>query len=529
MPQASANTSQDAETDLRISRRSIYGMMYRCRGIGMFVRPGRWTDEHSTFLGADWEDSGECDQPQPKCEPGAPPSNGHLRPSKAINLLMDELTKILNANTARIPLSYNEVETVLSVLWSTDTPLLDDNSGLSESNGIPEPSKTIAVVRDELANILRSDAVHTPLEPESAKTVLSILWPPADTVLPENIPGKLKDGLAQVLNSAAVHTILSSNAVKTVLSTLWPAAFSCSHLLPTLDIFFDNWVYRDAVETQVMWGFPEDSAQRMQSSSISGQPTESPVAGSNSLSTTHNRAGCPMMCYIGKNHLDAMRANSYRIRPGSPNISENGPVSRLRQLQSKALKPRNSYHDANFVAIFLAMAQRHFYSKPAPSSRRNSKWSSSREAMSRPAFASIVLRILTHDDAQSEFIVYTGYVTSGFLDRFHDPFSVPKSGKGKDSAAGIKITYKKVPIWPILGLKERLGKAFGEDIVGPIDLNSSEMETWESDTEGLGVKSGKHEGNPPDGSMRASTKKRTMMGKSHESKRRRFRRKYTIQ
>ncbi|KAH6879785.1 hypothetical protein B0T10DRAFT_551887 [Thelonectria olida] len=40
-----------------------------------------------------------------------------------------------------------------------------------------------------------------------------------------------------------------------------------------------------------------------------------------------------------------------------------------------------------------------------------------------------------------------------------------------------------VPIWPILGLRERLGKALGHDVVGP--FNSYEMETWEKDAEKL--------------------------------------------
>lgn len=92
-----------------------------------------------------------------------------------------------------------------------------------------------------------------------------------------------------------------------------------------------------------------------------------------------------------------------------------------------------------------------------------------------------MLRILTHDADTSEFIVYTGHVTAKFLDRFHDPFRVPTSEESQDTAPGVKIEYTRVPIWPILGLKERLGKALGEDIVGPFD--PSEMETWETDTE----------------------------------------------
>jgi hypothetical protein len=89
------------------------------------------------------------------------------------------------------------------------------------------------------------------------------------------------------------------------------------------------------------------------------------------------------------------------------------------------------------------------------------------------------MRILTHDTETSEFLVYTGHVTAKFLDRFFDPSGAFYEEDG--TIAGMKIEFTRVPIWPILGLRERLGKALGEDIVGSFDSN--QMETWEFDSE----------------------------------------------
>ncbi|KAJ4178364.1 hypothetical protein NW767_014877, partial [Fusarium falciforme] len=75
---------------------------------------------------------------------------------------------------------------------------------------------------------------------------------------------------------------------------------------------------------------------------------------------------------------------------------------------------------------------------------------------------------------------------------FHDPFKAPpdeEDDKDDDAAvSGFKIKYTRVPIWPILGLRERLGKAFGQDVVG--SFNPDEMKTWVRDADEL--KNGNH-------------------------------------
>ena len=77
-------------------------------------------------------------------------------------------------------------------------------------------------------------------------------------------------------------------------------------------------------------------------------------------------------------------------------------------------------------------------------------------------FEDVKVQLLTHSDDTSEFIVYTAIVSAHFLRRFAEPTKV----SGTEQERGIRIEYQKVPIWPVLGLKERLGKALGRDIAG---------------------------------------------------------------
>lgn len=186
-----------------------------------------------------------------------------------------------------------------------------------------------------------------------------------------------------------------------------------------------------------------------------------------------------MICYIGKTQLASVRNNLFRVASG-PGRTWNEPVFRLQQLRARILVPSNSDHDAHFVGVFLGMAQKHFYPTPPISGRRDSRISPGQGIPPSPNFHDIKLKILTHDIDTSEFIVYTGHITKEFLEKFHDPFKAPADD---DDAIvpGLKIEYTRVPIWPILGLRERLGKALGQEIVGT--FNPDEIETWEKDPE----------------------------------------------
>ncbi|KAH6959675.1 hypothetical protein BKA56DRAFT_600829 [Ilyonectria sp. MPI-CAGE-AT-0026] len=264
--------------------------------------------------------------------------------------------------------------------------------------------------------------------------------------------------------------------------TLWPQPFSESHYLPELHLYFGGRIYRDAVRALIMWSFPSDESKSSSSSScsVSTQPADScnaPAQASNP--SLQGPANLPMMCYIGRNQLANMRKNLLRVRP-SPRGGCNEPVYRLQQLRAKLLVPSNLDHDAYFVGTFLAMAQKHFYPVPPPPLRRESTMTEERVIPPSPNFQDVTLRLLTHDIDTPDFIIYTGYVTKEFLEKFHNPFKA-LGGEEEMEFSGIKIEFTRVPIWPILGLRERLGKALGPDVVGY--FNHEEMETWVKDPE----------------------------------------------
>lgn len=182
-----------------------------------------------------------------------------------------------------------------------------------------------------------------------------------------------------------------------------------------------------------------------------------------------------MLCYIGRAQLASIRKNLFRIAPG-PKKTPNEPVSRLQQLRAKALIPSNADNDAHFVGIFLAMAQKHFYENLPLFGQLKGQSSRTGARSNKPRFEDIVLRILTHDTETSDFMVYTAYVTAGFLERFEEPSRVPRL-REDGGVPGMRIEHTRIPIWPILGLKERLGLALGYDLVGAIDVDK--IERWE--------------------------------------------------
>ena len=185
-----------------------------------------------------------------------------------------------------------------------------------------------------------------------------------------------------------------------------------------------------------------------------------------------------MLCYIDKIQLTFKRNKLFGV---AADTWWNEPVLRLQQRTAHLLKPTDTDRDAYLVGLFLGMAQSHFYPSPPATDKRGS-WSSPEEGIPpSPRFQDLKLRILTHDRGTSEFILYTGSITKEFLEKLHDPFKAPP---GEDDAEilGPKIEYARVPIWPVLGLRERLGKALGHDVAG--SFNPNEMVTWETDPEG---------------------------------------------
>ncbi|PFH56942.1 hypothetical protein XA68_15742 [Ophiocordyceps unilateralis] len=287
--------------------------------------------------------------------------------------------------------------------------------------------------------------------------------PPRGLLRPSPTMTSLSAALTEILRPAARHVVVNTNAVQTMLSTLWPAPFTKPLLNPELPLFFGDRAYHKAIRTPIMWNFPSTSR----------------------MAAAHDDFDLPMMCYIGKNHLSMMRCSSAR-----PAACPNEPIMRLQRVRSRTLMPANPNHDAHFVAIFIAMAQRHFYPSLAPSPKKESRWWPFESTSPRPKFRDLKLRLLSHDDVTGEFIVYTARVTAKFLERFHKPRKTARDAAGK--VPGLDIEYTRIPIWPILGLRERLGKALGQDLVGPFDESS--METWdygEEEADGKGQAKGK--------------------------------------
>lgn len=299
----------------------------------------------------------------------------------------------------------------------------------------------------------------------------------------ESIKSLSRD-LSNIMASPPKHPMVVSRSMRSILSTLWRDTFSQAALLPELHIFFGGRLYRDAVRAQIMWAYPtdDDASGCTSFRTVSTRPASSFGTSSEPLSQELRPAGLPMLCYVGKAQLASIRKNIFRVVSG-PNSSWNAPVHRLQQLRAKGLIPSNADEDAHFVGLFLAMAQQHFYTTARPAAPKNSQYSSrrsnNREGKGVPLrdFHDLELRILSHDSDTAELIVYKGYVSTRFLQWFHEPCKTPEDEKGQAGVPGIKVEYAKVPVWPILGLRERLGKALGKELVGAFD--PEDIETWE--------------------------------------------------
>ncbi|KAH6869898.1 hypothetical protein B0T10DRAFT_378351, partial [Thelonectria olida] len=121
---------------------------------------------------------------------------------------------------------------------------------------------------------------------------------------------------------------------------------------------------------------------------------------------------------------------------------------RLHCLGETRVKPSDSDQDACVAAIFLVIAQEHFY--PTPESKR--------KTLAMREFHDLTLRLLTMVIKQQGFILYAAHMTKGFLQECHDPFKTPLRGDNA-TVSGMTIKYTRVPAWPVLGPLEWFGTA----------------------------------------------------------------------
>ncbi|OHF00069.1 hypothetical protein CORC01_04715 [Colletotrichum orchidophilum] len=341
--------------------------------------------------------------------------------------------------------------------------------------------------------------------------------PPCDTPVPPSSPRgapvspsrcHMKPSVAASTLSRELTAMLApgstrtfyTNSIRTIMSTLYPSKLSRTRTQLDLHLYFGGLVYRDACRVQVAWDeMPSRSGSIASFESASTRPAESfgvlPTTSNGGASasagnmSSEQRYSQPVLAYVGKMQIAATRKNMYRVIQG-PNRSYNGPVERLQQLRSKMFVPSNPTHDPLLVGIMLAMAQRRFHGEPQPSAN---KWMPSRPmptGLGEPEFHDVTVQLLTNDNETSEFIVYKGTVTEDLLRKFHEPTKNPRAGAERTLAekigevaalGGMRIEYTRVPVWPILGLKERLGKALGKDTVGEFDEDN--IETWEEEAE----------------------------------------------
>lgn len=143
-----------------------------------------------------------------------------------------------------------------------------------------------------------------------------------------------------------------------------------------------------------------------------------------------------------------------------PNRSYNGPVHRLQALRSKNLMPDNQDEDQYFVAAIIALAQQAVYADVQ-----------ARRTLFIPR--DVEVRIITVSEEEECFIVYSAIVPAACVEKFDEPSKAPPS------EAKFDIKHTRVPVWPVLGLKERLGHVLGRELVG--DFNEHGMDTYEDE------------------------------------------------
>ncbi|KAF5974090.1 hypothetical protein FBULB1_7922 [Fusarium bulbicola] len=212
------------------------------------------------------------------------------------------------------------------------------------------------------------------------------------------------------------------------LVTLWPEVFSKLETPASFDIHFDTRTYGKVVKVDAAW-----VSQSTRPTAVSGTSNMNPEQAS--------LLDKVLICYAEmRRRLD-------------PKPTDKDPNKRLSRLHHNLLLSPNPYHDAQFVGILLAMAQKEFYRKDFPGELPGS-------------FIDTKIRIITLDRDTSEFIVYKGHITKEFLTAFHTPFEGEPDEEIR--LRDPTITYTRVPLRPVLDLKGRLGEALGRDIVGDL-------------------------------------------------------------
>ncbi|KAI8955121.1 hypothetical protein F4801DRAFT_529711 [Xylaria longipes] len=284
--------------------------------------------------------------------------------------------------------------------------------------------------------------------PRIPQTVVSI-GKNLDTLMAPHTPFNMRD------------TREKDEAMAALLSTFYPRCFSDPLRFADLDILFGPYLYRGAANCQLLWHHVDPDANTMSFDSATTRAASQPVsrAASYSMASMDLTANNPsILAYVSRSHIDYIRRNFFRIIKG-PNGAPNEPVFRMQSRRSQALIPKNLDEDPYFLGVMVAIAQQLVYT-----SMRTATGFAPRD---------VKVRMLTVAEEDEAFIVYTATVPRALLSMFHEPDTAPAGN------SEVIVEHAHVPIWPVLGLKERLGKALGSDIVGEYD--DSVMDTYEEE------------------------------------------------
>ncbi|KAI0484082.1 hypothetical protein GGR56DRAFT_612251 [Xylariaceae sp. FL0804] len=270
-----------------------------------------------------------------------------------------------------------------------------------------------------------------------------------ETPIPIFYKGRILDRLMSDNTTILAKTI----ALRDILRMMYPNHLSKSRYSADLDLRFGHRRYPNAVRCQWLWQpVTCASASFSSATTVTASQSASHMMASMSVNVANNG---PVLAYVSRDYLKKIRTNCFRIARGP----SNAPVCRLQQLRSKNLMPKNADEDQYLIAVMIAMAQHSVY---------GNMWQGTDfEPRDTP------VRVVTTSEGEENLIVYSATVPEALLMMFHDPDKAPRGN------TQFEIEYARVPVWPVLGLKERLGQALGADVVG--DFANVPMDTYENE------------------------------------------------
>ncbi|KAK6206207.1 hypothetical protein QIS74_13626 [Colletotrichum tabaci] len=258
------------------------------------------------------------------------------------------------------------------------------------------------------------------------------------------------------------------------MSQLYRGQLSCSKNTG-LHHYFGHRAYLNSCQAQVIWEATPSRSHCI----TSRESTPARTAGTSGV-FTRPKAGRvitssqPILAYVDTRAVDAARRNTSRVERDHTSVQE------LNERCCKTYAPLNALQGPFLAGVILALAQRPFYDEPIPPATKSPN-SITMSSLVKAAFHDVAVHVLTVDDeslCSPCFIVFRGVVTEALLRKFYHPTENPQP---TGEADGMRIEYTRVPIWPILGLEERLGKALGRDITG--NFSKDNMKTWFVDIE----------------------------------------------